>query len=328
MRKLSLLVILFCLVVLAAGACWADTITSHLGRQGPAFAPGMLPSTLGWGPDDQPYPDKFVVNPQDGAEMAWVPAGEFMMGSTQDELDYAYGVARKGFGEGATRDWFSSEAPQHKVRITKGFWLYRHTVTNAQYQAFKAGHSSGEYNGLSLNGDKQPVVQVSWDEASGYCGWAGARLPTEAEWEYACRAGAQAKYWWGDSETDAGKCANVPDRTLREKLHPKVAIFDLPIFDTDDGYAVSAPVGSYQANAFGLFDMIGNVYQWCADWYGAGYYGKSPGEDPPGPGSGTTRSMRGGSWLYFSFVCRSAYRGWAAPTSRDNLIGFRLARTP
>ncbi len=327
MRKLGLLVILLCSLVLAA-ACWGDTITSHLGRQGPAFAPGVTPKTLGWGPDDQPYPDKFVVNPQDGAEMAWIPPGEFMMGSTSEEQDYAWGWSKQAMGEAAKREEFNDENPQHKVRITKGFWLYRHTVTNAQYRRFDAGHDCGAIRGISLNGDKQPVVDVPWNRARDYCEWAGARLPTEAEWEYACRAGTQTKFWWGDSETDAGKCANVADRTFREKLHMQLGGRDLPIFDTDDGYALTAPVGSYQANAFGLYDMLGNAYQWCADWYDGGYYATSPGEDPGGPSSGIKRVLRGGSWGRFQSECRASNRYGYRPDGSSPDFGFRCARTP
>ncbi len=329
MRELWLLGVLLCLVFLAAAACWPDTITSHLGHQGPAFAPGMMPSTLGWGPDDKPYPDKFVVNPKDGAEMAWVPPGEFLMGSTPEEQDYAYGWAKKAVGEAAKREWFNDEGPQHKVRITKGFWLGKCTVTNAQYRRFKPDQSSGEYDGLSLNGDKQPVVQVSWNEAEAYCEWSGTRLPTEAQWEYSCRAGTQTKFWWGDSETEAGKYANVADKTFREKFHLKIGDREWPIFDTDDGYAVSAPVGSFKPNGFGLYDMIGNVYQWCADWYDAGYYAKSPAEDPPGPESGSLRLLRGGSWYYDPGSCRSANRYGLNPVYRVIYVhGFRVARTP
>ncbi len=328
MRKLGLPGCLLCSVLLAA-ACGADTITSHLGRQGPAFAPGTMPSTLGWGPDDQAYPDKFVINPQDGAEMAWVPAGEFTMGSPTEEQDYAYACLQKAVGEAAPRAGVRAEGPQHKVRITKGFWLYRHTVTNAQYCRFQADHSSGESSGLSLNGERQPVVQVSWNEARDYGTWAGTRLPTEAEWEYACRAGTQTKFWWGDSETDAGKYANVADRTLRRKFHLRTpGGGEAPIFDTDDGYVVTAPVGSYRANAFGLFDMIGNVWQHCADWYDRGYYAKSPRDDPPGPPSAERRVDRGGSWLDFAYNCRAASRSCPRPDERDEVTGFRCARTP
>ncbi len=327
MRKLSVLLILLSLVPLAA-ACWADVITSHLGHQGPAFAPGITPNALGWGPDEQPYPDKFVVNPQDGAEMAWVPPGEFMMGSTQEEQDYACGWAKKAYGDEAKAEWYADEAPRHKVRITKGFWLYRHTVTNAQYRRLKAGHDSGLAEGSSLNGDSQPVVRVSWDEARSYCDWAGTRLATEAEWEYACRAGAQTRFWWGDSEEEAGKYANVADRTFREKFHVKIGGLDAPIFDTDDGYAMTAPVGSYQANAFGLYDMIGNVWQWCADWSDGAYYASSPAEDPPGPNSGTQRMRRGGSFAFAPFACRCAARFGGGPGDADPGCGFRCARTP
>jgi sulfatase modifying factor 1 len=328
MRKLTVLGGLLCLVSLAAAMGWADTIASHLGHLGPAFAPGMTPSKLGWGPDDKPYPDKFVVNPKDGAEMAWIPPGEFLMGSTPEEQDYAYGLARMGFGDVAKREDFDDEGPQHKVRITKGFWLYRHTVTNAQYRLLRADHNSGEFVGASLNANKQPVVNVSWNGAREYCDWAGTRLPAEAEWEYACRAGTQTRFWWGESETEAGRCANVADRTWRDRFHAKVAGRHLPIFDTDDGHAVIAPVGIYKPNAFGLYDMLGNVWQWCADGYDAEYYRSSPAEDPPGPGSGEVRMMRGGSWFCSPRECRSASRGRATPGRLDFLLGFRCVRTP
>ncbi len=322
MRKLRALVLLLCVAFLAAGASWADTITSHLGRQGPAFAPGVMPSALGWGPNDQPYPDKFVVNPQDGAEMVWVPAGEFMMGSTTQQQDDAYAMQKKARGDKAKREFFADEGPQHKVQITKGFWLANCAVTNAQYRRLKADHNSGEHEGLSLNGDTQPAVQVSWNDARDYCQWAGARLPTEAEWEYACRAGGQTMWWWGDSEQEAGKYANVADRTAKMKWPNWI------IFDTDDGYAVSAPVGSFGANAFGLYDMVGNVDQWCSDWYDAGYYAASPPTDPPGPASGENRVHRGGSWYSFPPGCRSADRSSRSPDSGDDDLGIRCAITP
>ena len=304
-------------LLFATGAASAqEMIASHLGNQGPAFKPGVKPSTLGWGADGKPYPDKFVVNPIDGAEMAWIPPGEFTMGSSKEEGDYAYEWAKKAMGDAVKREWYNDETPAHKVRITQGFWMYRHEVTNAQYRKLKEPPKL-DYQGLTLTGDRQPVAGVTWDQCKAYCEWAGGKLPTEAQWEYACRAGTTTRFWWGDSETEAGRYANVADRTAKAKLEFKF------IFDTDDGQAVSAPVGNYAANRFGLYDMIGNVWEWCNDWYDEGYYAKSPSEDPAGPAIGALRVVRGGSWDYRPFDARSAFRNKDRPDEEFGNFGFR-----
>ncbi len=284
-----------------ARAAEAGTVSSHLGNPGPAYQPGMTPKALGWGPDTQAYPGKFVVNPKDGAEMAWVPPGEFLMGAPATE---------SGSGD--------DERPVHRVRLTRGCWMYRHDVTNAQYRKLEPRHDSGEYDGMALNGDRQPVARVTWEEARAYAEWAGAALPTEAQWEYACRAGTTGRFWWGESETEAGKYANIADHAA---LHPWPWWI---IFDTDDGYAASSPVGSYLPNAFGLYDMIGNAWQWCADWFAEDTYQHSPAEDPTGPPTGQYRVIRGGSWDVFPAHSRAAYRHWLIPPdSRYPWLGFR-----
>jgi len=229
--------------------------------------------------------------------MAWVPPGEFHMGSTEGGAE---------------------ERPVHRVSITRGLWMYRHDVTNAQYRAFESDHDSGKYDGLSLTADQYPVVRVAWEEAQGYAEWAGAHLPTEAQWEYACRAGTTSRFWWGDSETDAGRYANVADRASL-RLWPWWVVFD-----TDDGYPASSPVGAFLPNAFGLYDVIGNVWQWCADWFGDSYYERSPAEDPAGPGTGEFRVIRGGSWDCYPAHSRAAYRNWLVPPeSRYPWLGMR-----
>ena len=313
-----------CLLLLCTGSLHgADTITSNLGHPGPRFEPGMTPATLGWGPLDEPYPDRFVVNAKDGAEMAWVPPGEFTMGSSSEERDWAFRWGRDVAGDPAKREWYDHEGPQHRVRITKGFWFYRHEVTNAQYRRFRPNHSSREYHGLSFDAGNQPVVAVSWNEARDYCTWAGTDLPTEAQWEYSCRAGTQTRFWWGSSEQQAGQYADVADRSLTAELGVG------PTFDTDDGRAVSGPVEGYKPNVFGLFDMIGNVWEWCFDWYDRGYYAESPRDDPPGPASGSTRVLRGGSWWTNPPGCRSASRLGLSPETKDQCnLGFRASRSP
>ena len=310
-----------CVSVALLAGLTALVVAGQQGDAGPpVYEAGARPSTLGWGPDDRGYPSKLIVNAKDGAEMVWVPPGEFVMGSTEEEVEALYRRA-KGLHGGSERLWFQDAQPAHRVRITRGFWLYRHEVTNAQYRRFRPEHNSGEHDGLSLDGDEQPVVQVSWADAKAYSDWAEGALPTEAQWEYACRAGSKTRYWWGDSEEEAGRHANVSDRTAKARWDEMVT------FDTDDGHAATAPVGSYAANAFGLQDMLGNVCEWCADWYGFGYYAEAPRDDPAGPERGDCRVVRGGSWISVT-NCYSASRGKVGPTRSGKNAGFRCAKAP
>jgi formylglycine-generating enzyme required for sulfatase activity len=277
-------------------------LVSELGRQGPEYGVGVTPSSLGWGPDSRAYPAAFVVNPRDGAELVWVPMGEFVMGSMDGEAD---------------------ERPPHRVRITHGFWIYRYPVTNAQYRKMRPRHDSGDHDGRALNEALQPVVNVTWSEAASYAAWAGMQLPREAQWEYSARAGSTGRFYWGDSETEAGKYGNFADRSA------KAAWPSWAIFDTTDGYAVSSPVGSFLPNQFGLYDALGNVWQWCADWYQPDYYGVSPVDDPRGPPGGEFHVIRGGSWDCFPAHSRSAYRSWLIPPeTRYPWLGFRCVAPP
>ncbi len=312
MHRLTLQGILLCLVGLAAATCWADTITSALGHQGPAFAPGIVPSKLGWGPDDKPYPAKFAVNPPDGAEMVWVPAGEFMMGSPAG-------------------DGWADENPQHKVRITKGFWIGKFTVTNEQYARLLAanggtrdagGHDlidlSDSSCGIEYVGNqyrakagqaRHPAAGVSWHGAKAYCDRYGYVLPTEAQWEYAARGPQGRKYPWGD-DWGEGMCCN--DANHGKGDSPTMEVGSLPAGDSWCGAG----------------DMAGNVSQWCADWYDPGYYARSPEADPSGPTTGEGRPMRGGSWFCYASGCRSAGRFALATGGQSSGGGFRVARTP
>ena len=255
-------------------------------------------------------------------EMVWIPPGEFMMGSKLSASE----VARKYGGEAK---YFEGEVPRHKVTITGGFWLGKYEVTNAQYRRRQSSHSSGEYKGHSLDGADQPVVEVSWEDAKAFCKWVSEKtgrpygLPTEAQWEYACRAGTDTVRYWGDDDASMGQYANVYDRTGKEAFN-----FDWESADTTDGFKVSAPVGRFKANAFGLYDMIGNVWEWCADWYDEDYYGSSPSKNPTGPTSGSSRVLRGGSWIDSPRYCRSANRYRSTPGNRYLHLGFRLAASP
>jgi formylglycine-generating enzyme required for sulfatase activity len=171
-----------------------------------------------------------------------------------------------------------------------------------------------------------PVVQVSWNDAQSFCNWLSkkndksVRLPTEAEWEYACRAGTKTAYPWGDNPDDGKGWANLADQSLRNRLpnDPAPELF----FNWDDGFAFTSPVGSFKANAFGLYDMIGNASQWCDDRDGD--YDKGEVKDPTGSGSGSRHVLRGGSWSDGPADCRVALRGAGFPDSRAFDLGFRV----
>ena len=276
----------------------------------------------------------------DGVEMKVVRIlpGKFVMGSPADE---------KGHDE---------DERQLDVTISKPFYMGQTHVTVDQFAAFvkdtgyetdaeKAGSSLGFEIHTSLGfllrvvdgaswrnpsfdqkGD-HPVVQVSWNDATAFCDWLSTksaktvRLPTEAEWEYACRAGTKTAYPWGDNPDDGKEWANCADQTLKKKL--PYAPARLPFFSWEDGFAFTSPAGTFKANAFGLHDMIGNAWQWCADWYGD--YDKGAVVDPTGANVSERRVLRGGSWLAASAACRLAVRGKDDPTGRhSDDCGFRV----
>ena len=225
----------------------------------------------------------------DAGKMVWVPAGEFMMGSPPDEGD-------------------GDEHPAHRVRLTKGFWLGKCEITNAQYRAFCAA-TGRAFPALSSNGPLHPVVGVSWKDAKAYCDHYGLALPTEAQWEYAARGPRSLRYPWGD-KWDAAKCCNA------DNMGP--------------GDIGTMAVGSLAAgNSWcGASDMAGNVWEWCADRYDTNYYAHSPVDDPTGPTKGTDRLVLGGSWSGDVGNCRSAVRDWSDQDSRYVSVGFRCALTP
>jgi formylglycine-generating enzyme required for sulfatase activity len=223
-------------------------------------------------------------------ELLLIPAGSFIMGSPAAEPGHQ-----------------ADESPRHRVVISWPFYFGSTEVTQAQY-AKVCGARPSCFQGADL-----PVEQVSWEDAQAFLKKAGQglRLPTEAEWEFACRAGTATPYAAGATQRDL----------------ERMAWFG---YSVATGHATRGdqtyPVGGKEANAFGLRDMHGNVYEWCQDWYDPDYYHTSPGLDPAGPAQGTQRVMRGGSWEGRAEFCRSANRNAFAPDHHGYVLGFRVVQ--
>ncbi len=266
---------------------------------------------LSKGPPANPQPGQVYTESGTGLEFAWIPPGCFIMGSPETEKDRS-----------------TNETP-HQVCL-KGFWMGKTEVTNAQYRQLDASHDSGAYESYSLNEPAQPVVRVSWQEAVAYAdGLANhtklrLRLPTEAEWEYAARAGKTNSRTWGDDSSQACKYANIYDETAR-----KVKPFNWANYPCEDQQVVVAPVGHYAANAFGLYDMLGNVAEWTCSAYDSAYAGgETRCAADRNATTGERRVLRGGSWSDYPGLVRFAYRFPAAPEYRKFDLGFRLALEP
>lgn len=173
-----------------------------------------------------------------------------------------------------------------------------------------------------------PAVNVSWNDAKAMAQWLSeqydvfVRLPTEAEWEYACRAETRTIRFWGDAPVEACIYANIADQRARKRFK------DLTIHGCDDGYIYTSPVRSFRSNRYGLYDMLGNVWEWCEDRYDENYYDKSPKNNPIGPSYGSYRVMRGGFWGSEPSDLRCANRSREAPQGRGDTYGFRLAIVP
>lgn len=255
----------------------------------------------------------------DSAVMIFVPGGEFLMGSTEKEVDSAFVLCEQYRGAGlCMRAWFENEVPAHEVTLNS-FWIDRTEVTNQQYdRCVKAGVCNPAIclSEFPIHELKQPVGCVNWSDAQTFCEWAGARLPTEAEWEYAARGFDRLTFPWGN-DFDPSRL-NYCDTNCTYKWRD---------FSYDDGYSWPAPVGSFMGGESwsGALDMAGNNWEWVSDWYDPGYYAVSPAEDPLGPATGTTRVYRGGSAHYFPPYVRSARRDGLPEHSVYASGGFRCA---
>lgn len=296
-----------------------------------------------------------------GMAFVRIPAGDFLMGSdeTPEQLAPVWpGFERERFVE------IADEAPVHRVRITRPFLLGRDEVTVGQFRRFveRSGYvpesiadGTGGY-GYRIDydpartvrrdsfegrdpryswrdpgfaqGDDHPVVNVTWNDAVALADWLSRtegrryRLPTEAQWEYAARAGTRTRYQGSDDPQSLLAIANTFDQDTAPRWPAHWRPFALT---GHDGHPFTAPVGRFAPNAFGLNDMLGNVWEWTADWYAADYYAHSPRDDPAGPPTGDVRVRRGGSWHTWSFYARVSYRNWNRPDTRYTLVGIRLA---
>jgi formylglycine-generating enzyme len=296
-----------------------------------------------------------VITNSVGMKLILIPSGEFKMGSGESADDMIAFFNSK-YALGASAEKYRDEHPQHRVRITKPFYLGAMHVTRGQFRKFvdesgfktdaeKDGKGGSGYdetrkklsqgpdyswrNAGFTQTDEHPVVNVSWNDAVAYCRWLNRkegkeyRLPTEAEWEYACRAGTTTRYWCGSDPEALATVGNVADAAARAEFPDWTWTIK-----ANDGYVFTSPVGSFRPNPFGLYDMHGNAWQWCGDWYAREYYTFSPVDDPPGPSSGSSRVLRGGSTSGRPNLARSANRNAHPPDSRFYFTGFRVLRTP
>jgi len=280
-------------------------------------------------------PSRKTIELGDGVrlEMVLIPAGSFTMGAN---------------------DGIDDEKPPHRVTVTKPFYLGKFEITidqfdqfvkatsyetdaergigfqgafgwNSETAEFKMNESYSWRNAGFTQSSDHPVVNISWNDAMAFCNWLSRkeskayRLPTEAEWEYACRAGSTTPYAYGDDPEAAIKVANVADAAFEVEF-PELK----GIIQSDDGFVYTSPAGSFMPNSFGLCDMHGNVWEWCADWYDAQYYATSPTNDPTGPKTGEERVYRGGGWFNCTRGFRSSSRSGGLPDNRHLTLGFRV----
>jgi formylglycine-generating enzyme required for sulfatase activity len=234
-------------------------------------------------------------------EMVLIPPGSFNMGCSASN---AYGC-------------YSAENPVHAVTLTNAFYMGRYEVTQAQWTARMGSNPSG-FQAASAEVPaaqvpNRPVERVSWTTIQGFLSATGMRLPTEAEWEYAYRAGTTTAFHGWPAQT-AG--------TNNDTLVGNIAWF------SSNSNSQTRPVGGKAPNGFGLHDMSGNVFEWVNDWYSATYYASSPSTNPPGPATGSLRVLRGGSWYHVADALRSSNRVGKSPGGPDSRYGFRVARAP
>ena len=280
-----------------------------------------------------------------GMKLVLIPPGEFEMGSTPEEIVRLFEEAVELVTMLPPTDvsWYSdtikSENPRHRVVLTQPFYMGSYEVTMGQFCTYAEAtqhelpgeltqHLDLETPG-SAYGDDYPASYVTWHDARAFCEWLSDKesrtytLPTEAQWEYACRGGTTSRYISGDEPEDLESVANIADAS-----HATVAALPGVCVAWDDRHVLTAPVGQFVPNAFGLYDVHGNVWEWCADWFSADYYAQSPTNDPPGPTTGKKRVVRGGAYSGYVGDHRSACRRWLTPSRAYRMCGFRVVAAP
>jgi formylglycine-generating enzyme required for sulfatase activity len=245
----------------------------------------------------------FIISPQQAddkyRDMVYIPGGSFYMGSK----------------------FKKDEKPVHLVYIN-GFYMDKYLVTVADYREFCRKVRRRMPEQPYWNNENHPVVNVSWNDARLYAKWKGKRLATEAEWEYAARCGIKGYYYsWGNRNPFRKRGGNIADESLKSEK-PLWRIWKKYY----DGFPYTSPVGSFYSNEFGLYDMTGNAWEWCSDWYDASYYKNSPENNPKGPKKGTHKVLRGGSWNFSPRDILTTRRFHYRPTVNINYIGFRCVK--
>ena len=278
--------------------------------------------------ESQPRPGDVKVNPKDGQIYVRIPAGTFTMGCSP------LGASAGSLMINPCED---DEKPPHEVTITKVFWLGQTAVTVAAYKKYAAAAGgrmpeepkfTAGFGHRALNPGwqetQQPITNVSWTQAVGYCDWVGMRLPTEAEWEYAARAGTTGPRYGNLDEiswyADNSGVVQIDSRNIDIQKHQIISV----LFANRNGLQ---RVGLKSPNSFGLYDMLGNVLNWTADWYGDNYYGMSERRDPQGPPASKFRykTARGGAWDYGPWRISVSKRNTFEPEDSDVDLGFRCA---
>ena len=292
-----------------------------------------------------------VVQNSIGMALIRIPAGEFLMGTEEPEerLRATFPEMQRQPG------YFDCEYPQHRVVLSHDFLIGQFEVTVGQFRQFcvASGYkTAAETDGTGGWGyeaatgksvgrrphfnwrdpgfpqsDDHPVVNVTFHDAVAFCNWLSKkegkryRLPTEAEWEYCARAGTTARYYHGDDPKELPKFAHLVNEPGRDKFGN---VQDQVHF-LNPGESLTAKVGSRRPNAWGVYDMLGNVWEWTNDWLGDDYYQWSPTVDPTGPGESTVRVRSGGGWNTFPMYARCAFRNLDRPDTRCLNFGFRVA---
>jgi len=294
--------------------------------------PECNPEAVVWAapePPENPDAGDVWVNPRDGMEMVFIPAGEFLMGTSDAEIEAWVKEHPKD-----NRKWFADQQPQCRVQLP-GYWIGRTEVANANYLRFveATGRPAPDYwegGKIPAGMENRPMIIITWEEARAYCEWAGGHLPTEAQWEKAARGTDGRAFPWGN-QWDRNRCRNfslILEKDFSSEDEQLLALANWMQEHNPEEEGLAA-AGSYPAGAspYGSMDMAGNVMEWCAEWYEAGAYKRYAASDLTSPQSGKERSIRGECYMSGSpFRFRCATRIQMSPAEASANLGFRYVR--